>query len=138
MDILISTPTNIEMTLIHHHVKDFVLDAEDLQKEQFLIARHKNTLIGFGRLRKHKDCTELCTLGVLPEHRGKGVGKKITNKLIKKAHSEIYVVCIIPNFFQKFGFEIVKNYPSSIARKHHLCTTKFIVDEAYCVMRFSR
>ena len=135
MDFIISIPTDENMTLIGRHIKDFILDDEDLQKEKFLIAINKNRLIGFGRLRNHKDAIELCSLGVIPEFRSQGVGKKIVNELIKKASSDLYVVCIIPDFFRKFGFNIVTQYPESMKRKHQMCTSQFVVEEPYCVMR---
>lgn len=112
-----------------------MLDDEDLQIKQFLIAHQNDTFIGFGRIRQHKDAIELCTLGVIPEFRGKGAGKKLTQELIKKAKSTIYVVSIIPEFFRKLGFEIISEYPSSMHQKHQRCTTQLVVEEEYCVMR---
>ena len=137
MEILISIPNEKEMALIRHYTTIFVLDAGDLQKQQFLIAKHKDKFIGFGRLRDHKECIELCTLGVMPAYRNKGVGKKIATELMKKSDAKIYVVCIIPKFFEKLGFKTVINYPDSILRKHHMCTTKFMVNEPYCVMQLT-
>lgn len=135
MEIIISAPGEGDMPLIHQYVQDFMLDDEDLQKEQFLIALHNNTLVGFGRLRNHTDCLELCTLGIIPSFRGKGVGTKIVKALLEKANQEVFAVCIIPDFFEKFNFEITPDYPSSIARKLHICTTVLVVEESYCVMR---
>ena len=135
MEIKIEIPGVQEMKLIVRYIKEFMLDDEGLEREQFIIARINNTLVGFGRLRQHPDCVELCTLGVLTEYRGKGIGKKLVEELIKRTSSKLYLVCIIPGFFQKLDFEIVKEVPPSIVRKYEICTTKLKVAEPYYMMR---
>lgn len=136
------TALNIELHIAAEHdlakvstyVKKYVLDSEDLRAEQFVVAKKDNEVIGFGRLRRHSDALELCTLGVVEQHRRKGVGRAIVNELVKKAGDKLYVVCIIPAFFKKLGFTETAEFPSSIARKHHRCTTEYPVPEKYCVM----
>ena len=135
MQVSFCTPVDDDMIVIRAYIKEFVLDDENLMKEQFVIAKSNHQIIGFGRLRTHSDCTELCTLGVIPEHRGKGIGKKLVEQLIQRAFAtELFVVCIIPEFFMKFGFELVSIYPSSIKRKHSICTTHYVVKEKYSAM----
>jgi len=138
MDVKIDIPNIKEMELVIRHVNEYMLDDEQLEREQFVIAKSNNTLVGFGRLRTHSDCIELCTLGVVTEYRGKGVGKKLVAELIYRASSTLYLVCVIPKFFEKFNFEIVEDVPSSIIRKYEICTTKLKVDEPYYMMRLEK
>lgn len=139
MEILIDNCSENEMDLIRSYVNEFRLDDEDLKTTQFLVARSaKSELLGFGRLRKHPDSLELCTLGVLPDYRGRGIGKKLVSQLIACAGEDLYVVCIIPDFFKKFGFEMVKEIPDSIKRKFTICTIVLAVEEPYFSMKLSK
>lgn len=139
MDMIVEHGAQKDISRIGELVKEFRLDDEDIKAEQFLVVKDKSSqLLGFGRLRTHTDCIELCTLGVVAEYRGRGIGKMLVNALAKKANADLYVVCIIPGFFEKFGFEIVEEAPSSIERKVNICTTTLVVEESYFSMKLAR
>jgi N-acetylglutamate synthase-like GNAT family acetyltransferase len=138
MRIEITQPAAEELVKVHELAKVFMLDDEDLQSGQFLIAKQKGDILGFGRLRHHGDALELCTLGVVEKHRGKGIGRAIVNALVEKTTQPVHVVCIIPGFFSKLGFRQVNEFPASMARKHFRCTELYKVPETYCVMQLDR
>jgi N-acetylglutamate synthase-like GNAT family acetyltransferase len=134
MQLSLKKPTDKEFAEICFFINEFELDNRDLKKEQFIIALRDNSLVGFGRLREHVDCMELCSLGVITNYRLQGLGKAITAKLIENSSKDIYLVCIIPDFFTPLGFEKVNHYPPSIHDKIHYCTQKLIVPETYVAM----
>jgi N-acetylglutamate synthase-like GNAT family acetyltransferase len=134
MEIRLREPSDKEFKLIIKHIAEFELDNRDLKPVQFTAAFRKDELVGFGRLRDHTDCLELCSLGVITPLRRKGIGKAIVSELIGRASSEIYLVCIIPDFFTPFGFQITENYPSSISDKLQYCSEQLSVPEKYVVM----
>ena len=94
-------------------------------------------MVGFGRLREHPDCLELCSLGVATSYRRKGIGKAIVAKLIEHFSKNIYLVCIIPDFFIPFGFHKVEIFPVSIQNKIEYCTSELVVPETYMAMLLS-
>lgn len=118
--------------------KSFDLDCEDVSWKQFVVAKIKNSLISFGRLRAYPECTEIATLGVIPEERNKGVGSAIVKELIRTAPSEIFLTCVIPAFFHKFGFETVKQYPSVLQKKVDFCKLYGFSDENIFVMKLEK
>lgn len=135
------TPSEQEFLLIRNYIQQFELDNRNLKQEEFIAAframpagRQENELVGFGRLREHSDCIELCSLGVVTQYRRQGIGKAIVSELIKKSKSSIHLVCIIPDFFSPFNFQIVKNYPSAIQDKLDYCTQELVVPESYVAM----
>ena len=128
-----------DFEIIKKFIKQFDLDNRDLQQQQFLVAKdEQNKLIGFGRIRKHKGCDEFCSLGVIEEFRNSGVAKELVEARIRIATQPIYLVCIIPNYFEKLGFKIVQNFPIEIVDKLNYCKGELIVPEEYVVMNYSK
>ncbi len=136
MQVDFKTPDKDLMKQITACVKEYVLDDEGLLANQFIAAIHNNRLVGFVRLRPHSDCDELCTLGVIEQYRKKGIGKALVEEVKKKSFKVLYLVCIIPTFFDKLGFNVIENnIPASMKRKWSRCTNDYVVEEEYCVMQ---
>lgn len=134
MDLQLRTPSEQEFKEICDHISEFELDNRALQREQFSAAFRQGKLVGFGRLREHAECVELCSLGVVAAERRKGIGKAVVAELIRRAPGDLYLVCIIPDFFHPFGFRIVEDYPSAISNKLNYCTSELVVPETYTAM----
>lgn len=105
---------------------------------QFLVAKENNEVLGFGRIREYNDCSELCSLGVTEPKRLQGIGKQLVKELILKAHKPLYLVCIIPEFFIPFGFQVVSEYPYALEEKLLYCTSELVVPEKYVVMKYNQ
>ncbi len=131
-------PNAGEFEEVKKWVEDFWLDDESMDSARFRVLVDSNKVIAFGRLRENIDATELCTLGVVKEFRGKGLGRLMVECLLKEAKQDIYVVTVIPAFFSKLGFEFVENYPASMQKKVNLCTTDYHVGEIYRVMKWKK
>ena len=118
--------------------KSFDLDLEDVSWQQFVVAKKEKSIIGFGRLRSYLECTEVATVGVISEKRNQGIGTAIVKALIQIAPSEVFVTCVIPDFFLKFGFESVKQYPSVLQKKVDFCKLYDFNDDQIFVMKFTK
>jgi N-acetylglutamate synthase-like GNAT family acetyltransferase len=123
---------------IKQFIQLFELDNRDLHCNQFLVAKYSDQLLGFGRIRKHKGCDEFCSLGVIESKRFEGIAKELILARIKIATQPIYLVCIIPEYFEKLGFSIVNEYPDEIADKLNYCTSELLVPETYVVMKYQQ
>ena len=117
-------------------IQKFELDNRDLLKEEFLVAICRAELVGFGRIRVREKCSELCSLGVIEPERSKGIGKQLVQALIKNTTDPLYLVCIIPQFFEPFGFVIVEEFPLEMQEKLNYCTSELVVPEKYVVMKY--
>ncbi len=135
-DIVIRQPTYSEFDLVKDYVDDFWLDDSNMQIQQFRVLFYKGEITAFGRLRMEGNDTELCTLGVVEKMRGKGFGKAMVKALIEEAKTDVYAVCVIPDFFLKLGFVKVTEYPPLIKRKVDVCTTYYHVGVPYEVMKY--
>jgi len=138
MKLELRIPSSEEFQQICQSIAEYELDNRGLEAEQFIAAFNSGKLVGFGRLRQHPDCTELCSLGVITSLRRRGIGKAIVNALIQKAPSTLYLSCIIPDFFIPAGFRITEDYPSSMKDKLSYCTSELVVPEPYVVMVLRR
>jgi len=102
------------------------LDSNDTKADQFIVAVEDKNIIGFGRLLPHAECIELGTIGVVEEHRKKGIAKRIIGELLKTAkemgHKKIYLTTLIPSYFEKFGFRKLNEAPPNcMIRKKEWC-----------------
>ncbi|MBL7884352.1 MAG: GNAT family N-acetyltransferase [Bacteroidia bacterium] len=138
MNLELKTPNKIEFEQIRNYIREFELDNRELKQDQFVAAYRNNELVGFGRLRERGDCTELCSLGVITTERRKGIGKAIVKELLKRSKEELYLVCIIPDFFAPFKFQETLYYPKSIQEKIDYCTAELIVPEKYVAMKYMK
>jgi N-acetylglutamate synthase-like GNAT family acetyltransferase len=136
MDLVLKQPDQITFNQICDYIHEFELDNRGLKQEEFIAAFRNAILVGFGRIRKHKDCNELCSLGVITNERRKGIGKALVNALTTKESDNLYLVCIIPEFFEPLGFVEIQNYPNSIQDKIDYCTNELVVPEKYVAMKF--
>ena len=144
-ELVIQVASQKELHTIKDLAKKLDLDCEDLDWSQFIIVKRKGKIIGFGRLRKYsynnnqpEECFEIATVGVIDEERKRGIGSIIVKELIKKAPSEVFITCVIPDFFKKLGFHLVKQYPSVLQKKVDFCISYDYKPEEVFVMRFTK
>jgi N-acetylglutamate synthase-like GNAT family acetyltransferase len=135
MNLVLRTPTVTEFQRIKDYITEFELDNRALKQEEFIAAFRNDELVGFGRIREYADCSELCSLGVVTLHRRQGVGKALVKALIEKAQSDLFLVCIIPDFFIPLGFAVTEIYPAAIRDKISYCTYELIAPEKYVAMK---
>lgn len=128
--------TKNEMPEIMLLARSFDLDCQDLYYTQFLFAEKNGRVIGFGRLIHYDSFTELATLGVIPQERNKGTGSALVKELVKGGKDIIYVVCVIPGFFARLGFQSVKEYPDLLKRKVDFCKCYGFRQDEIFVMQF--
>lgn len=132
----IKTATEADFQAIKQFIKQFDLDDRCLEREQFLVAKEQDEILGFGRIRKHKGCDEFCSLGVIESNRFKGIAKALILARIAISTQPIYLVCIIPEFFESLGFEVVTDYPYEMQDKLNYCISELTVPEPYVVMKY--
>ena len=124
--------------MIIKYISEFDLDNRHLKIEQFVIAKNKNGLVGFGRIRKHIGFDEMCSLGIIIPERKKGIVKLLIKHLITLSEQPLYLVCIVPGMFIPFGFKNVTEYPPEIKNKLDYCLGELPVEEEYVVMQYCK
>ena len=124
-----------EFELIKKYIAEFELDDRNLQQKEFVTISDDSGLLGFGRVREYDGFSEMCSLGVLTRERSKGLGKLLSEAMIKKATQTTYLVCIIPSYFEPMGFKICHDFPPEILEKLNYCMDSLHVEEKYVVMR---
>lgn len=87
---------------IYDNLRDFWINKDD-----------NGVLLGCSALHiVWEDMAEIRSLVVLPEQKGKGYGKELVEKCIEEARElnlkQIFTLTYIPEFFLKFGFEVVE------------------------------
>jgi N-acetylglutamate synthase-like GNAT family acetyltransferase len=136
---IIRQAISVDDKFLRAGIETFWLDDTGYETGQFLIAEVSGERAGFGRVREHESCSEMCTLGVVEALRQKNVATDLIKALIQKAEkkSALYLVCVIPGLFIPLGFSIVSEYPEPIKEKLERCETTMSVAEKYVVMKYS-
>lgn len=133
--LLIETCSAANFELVKKYITDFELDDRALIQEEFLTLSDSSQLLGFGRIREFSEFSELCSLGILQHQRAKKYGTFLCKALMQKTSKPLYLVCIIPKFFESLGFSICTQYPPEMLDKLNYCTQSLCVEESYVVMK---
>jgi N-acetylglutamate synthase-like GNAT family acetyltransferase len=135
MNTEIKACNNKDFELVKKLIQEFELDDRQLRQDEFLVMTKNNELIGFGRVREHEGLSEMCSTGITPPFRNKGYGVRLLKALEQKAKQPVYLVCVIPLYFEKLGFEICHHYPAQMEDKLNYCINGLPVNETYVVMK---
>jgi len=99
----------------------FNLDYSDMEADEFWVAAEGRRVVGACGLKKHPDCQELCSLGVAEGFRQKGLGKKLVAALLEASSGDIHLTTIIPDYFEKLGFQRADRVPPSLVKPEEWC-----------------
>jgi N-acetylglutamate synthase-like GNAT family acetyltransferase len=115
-----------DMPFIMEHLEKFLLDDEDIDFRQFIVAVEGRKIVGFGRIRPHREIYELGSIGVLESRRSRGIGKLIIGRIIDSFPTDdVYLVTDIPDYFEKLGFRVTLDAPTELLEKiGRICPAK--------------
>ncbi len=115
-----------DMPFIREHLVRFMLDDEDLDHRQFVVALEGREIVGFGRIIPHREVYELGGVGVVESRRNRGIGTIIVEHLKSIFPSDdVYIITDIPGYFEKLGFRKIENAPEELLKKiERVCKTK--------------
>jgi N-acetylglutamate synthase-like GNAT family acetyltransferase len=97
------------------------LDYSGMATDDFWVAEESGKIRGICGLKKHRDCLELCSLGVDEKYRRHGLGRLLVLTLLRCISGEIYLATVIPGFFEPFGFRKAGHIPGSMIKKEEWC-----------------
>lgn len=106
------------MPWISDCIRQFRLDDENLQLQQFIVAERGGRPVGFGRIKPYREVSELGCVGVLDAERARGVGARIIRELIRRFPTrEVYITTDLVDYFEKLGFRRLDDPPAELAAK---------------------
>lgn len=129
------------LTDIIHVLEVCELDNREIVPENFFVATVDEKVVGCIRHKTHNENTaEICSLGVLPDFRSKGIGKallkKKLNELISKNIRTIFVVTVDDRIFVPFGFTYEPKPENGIRSKILWCKEHLPVEKEYFAMKY--
>ncbi|HUS20218.1 MAG TPA: N-acetyltransferase [Terriglobales bacterium] len=102
----------------------------------FIVVEDEGRIIGCGALHLYgRHLTEIRSIAVYPEYKGKGAGRLLVEGLLAEAeHHTVNCVCLftrIPDFFSHFGFRVAKReeLPDKIYKDCMNCPKLHACDE---------
>ncbi len=97
------------------------LDYPGMEKDRFWVAEEGGRTVGIVARLAHPDCRELVALGVDPEFRHGGLGRRLVEALLADTPGDIYLATVIPGFFALCGFAAVPAAPTGMAKDPAWC-----------------
>lgn len=118
MNVTIRPASPDDMPFITECIDRFKLDDEDLNYRQFVVAVDGNEIVGFGRIRPHKEVYELGCVGVIESRRNQGIGRIIVEHLVNVFPSDdVYITTDLIRYFERLGFRHVESGPEELIEK---------------------
>lgn len=102
--------------------------------DDFWVAEIEGKIVGTACITDYGENIYLSSVGVVPDHRGKGVAKAVLQNLFTAAKKDIYLYTLIPDFFKKFGF-VTAQAPEDITSKDVLGCEDCIKENCVCMVR---
>ncbi len=104
-------------------IKESDLFVPRLRYEDFFVAYRGENLVGVARFKTHKKnrIHELSNVGVKDGWRKCGIGSLIVSKIINKTKYDTYINTVNPGFYEKLGFEKVKEAPKPLKKDGKWC-----------------
>lgn len=85
------------------------------------LAEERDRTAGIVALKKHADCDELVSLGVDPEYRDRGLGRRLVRALLEATPGDVFLATVIPDFFERCGFKGAPSAPAGMAKDPAWC-----------------
>jgi len=98
-----------------------------LQDQVFWVAREGDKIVGISCITDYDNFCFLSSVGVLFDHRFKGIATSLLGKISGQQKKDIYLYTITPQFFSRLGFQIIsppKTIPSRFDLDCENCTTE--------------
>lgn len=138
MSIFVRPAEYEDMPFIKECIERFRLDDENLDYRQFIVTVEGSELVGFGRIRPHKELYELGSVGVVEQRRSQGIGRMIVKYLIDKfPTNNVYITTDLIKYFERLGFRKIEPGPKELIEKlQRVCKSK--CREGAVVMLYKR
>ena len=129
-------------------IKDLIhlvgINPMGLDWKRFVVAvNDRDEMIGCGQIKPHgPDILEMASIGVYPEHQGKGAGRAIIEYLLNDSPRPLYLMCESSNgaLYEKFGFRAISyeempRYFQRISKLAGLVTSLAHQEERLLIMK---
>ncbi len=110
-----------DLEAIQKILEDLDLFYPTLSMQGFLVAEKESRIIGTLQLAEYEDFFFLGSLAVVKEEQKKGVARTLLKAVLRSHNKNVYLYTIIPEFFEKFGFEITSPIPGLPSKNRYEC-----------------
>ena len=99
----------------------FGLDYPGMEDDPFWAVVEGGAVIGMVGLKRHVDSDELVSLGVDPDRRSGGLGRRLVEALAAEVPGDLHLATIIPGFFAGCGFGVIPLGPAGMKKDPAWC-----------------
>ena len=89
--------------------------------KDFWVTEDNGKIVGTAQLEEFPSFLFLGSVGVASDRQKQGVAKTLLEAILKDHKKDVYLYTIIPEFFEKFGFEITTTLPTLPGKERYEC-----------------
>jgi N-acetylglutamate synthase-like GNAT family acetyltransferase len=112
------------------------LDFDDLSESLagVYVLEGESGLLGLLRIGRYGDVCYLSEVGIIPNRRHEGLGSRLLDDVLKGIDWYVYLYTVIPDYFDRFGFEVVAP-PTSIPTRAEIDCEGCEISKCRCMVR---
>jgi N-acetylglutamate synthase-like GNAT family acetyltransferase len=118
-------------------LREFDLAHESLRQENFFVAERSGKIVGVLHAEPVGDVVYISAVGVVPEFRRRGIGRRLTMSAIGHHGRDVYLYTVIPGYFARQGFEEAAVHPDIPDRSIYGCRETCDPESCVC-MRYKK
>ncbi|OGC32566.1 hypothetical protein A2311_04450 [candidate division WOR-1 bacterium RIFOXYB2_FULL_48_7] len=134
---LIRPATRQDEPVILRILKELDLYYQSQRIEDFFLLEEAGQVVGLAQLKEFPKYYFLSSLGIIPSHQHRGLAAFILQELFLIAKKDIYIYTVIPEFFERFGFQSIPQTSGLPSKKSYECADCY-PDKCVTMVRLCR
>lgn len=106
--------------------------------DNFWVAENSGEIFGIAELREFSGFFFLSSVGVAEKHQHLGIAADLLESLLAGLKKDVYLYTTIPDFFSRFGFQIVADQPQDLPPREKFSCRECTPEACVCMARYAR
>ena len=103
--------------------------------KNFRVAEANDEIVGLADLEEFADFFFLSSVGVAEKSQKQGIATALLKKILTGLKKDVYLYTTLPDFFRRFGFNIVSTWPPYLPPKETFSCRECTPETCVCMVK---